>query len=142
VIPDPLRIHDRDRSAHADPQTIHLRAIDERQGAGEFQILQPLLEKVPGLQPLFAFATFRLRLVRAQEDVAAEGFQAQFANLELQFGIHPVKMRIRSSGFNVEPEPADRRAGLDERIQGVAGGTWFGGEGHNARIATGVIKGR
>ena len=56
IIPDALRINHRHRPLNANPQAIRFRAINQRFGPGEFEFLQPLLQKFPSFQSGFPWA--------------------------------------------------------------------------------------
>lgn len=69
VVPDPLRINDRDWSAGADLQAIRLRAEDAAV-ACELQFFQSPLEVVPRGEARLLVDAFWLRLIGAEEQVA------------------------------------------------------------------------
>ena len=69
VIPDAIRVNDRDRPAQADAQAVDLAAINERLRADEMELLEACLEEFPRSQRLLARRAFRLGLVRAEEDM-------------------------------------------------------------------------
>ena len=51
-VPSPLRIHDADRARGADAQALAFRPVERTVRAGQVQLLQALLQVVPGLVPL------------------------------------------------------------------------------------------
>lgn len=69
VIPDRLRIDERDGSAGANAQAVGLGPINQRLGPGQLELAEPPLQKLPGFQALRFGGTFRLRLVGTQKDV-------------------------------------------------------------------------
>ena len=88
VIPGAFGIDDGDGTARADAEAVGLGAIDERVRAAccaeaflrrrdEVQFLQPVLQKSPRGQSLFARAALRFGGIGAEENVAAEFFQAE-----------------------------------------------------------------
>jgi len=85
VIPHAFRINDGDRPARADTQAIDLGAIDQRRRPGQAQFLEPVFQKFPRGDGLFARTTFRLGRIGAQKDVPAKFIQPQSFNRILQF---------------------------------------------------------
>src|SRR5437763_12371868 len=69
MVPDTFGIDDRDGAARANPEAIHLAAIDQRLGTHQPQFLQSFFQKLPGLEARFFGAAIRLGLIRAQQDV-------------------------------------------------------------------------
>ena len=52
AVPGAFRIHDADRPRGADAQALAFRPVERTVGAGQVQLLQALLQVVPGLVPL------------------------------------------------------------------------------------------
>ena len=85
VIPNAFRINDRDGAMRANAKTIRFRAKNRRfLIPGQLQLLQPILQKLPRLEPLFLRATFWLRLIGAKEDVPLDFVDPQRFNLLFQ----------------------------------------------------------
>ena len=77
VIPNSIRINDRDRPMRADAQAVDLAAINQRLWAHQIELVQPLLEELPRGECLLAWGAVRFGLIGAQENVPAVLFQAQ-----------------------------------------------------------------
>jgi len=68
-VPRPFRIHDRNRTAFADAETIRFRA-QHAALLGQFQLLEPPFEEVPCGKAAILVAAFRIALIAAEKDVA------------------------------------------------------------------------
>lgn len=88
VIPDSLRIYDRDWAARANSETIGLGAIDLWLGTGKIQFLKPHFQILPGFQALFARRAFWLGLVGAEEDVTSVMLKTEFPGEVLELTSH------------------------------------------------------
>jgi hypothetical protein len=66
VIPDALRVYQRDGSAIADAETVGARPIDL---VGQSEFSEPPLQIGPGFQARFARTTFRLGLIRTEKNM-------------------------------------------------------------------------
>ena len=98
-VPGALRIHDRDRTAFADPEAIGLRPQDPAP-LGQTELLQPCLQVFPGCDAAILVAAFRLGLLAAEKNVPArhghaDGFRDP---LFVRNDYTP-----NSSGFQVKP---------------------------------------
>ena len=69
-IPRTLRVHDGDRSALTDTQTIRFRA-QHASTSGQSQLLEASLQIIPGSQPTIPVAALGVRLIAAQKDMDA-----------------------------------------------------------------------
>ena len=69
-VPRALGIHDRDRSAFADPQAVCLRA-ENAALLGQLQLLEPALQELPRGEPRSFSQHFGVRLIAAEKDVAS-----------------------------------------------------------------------
>src|SRR5579872_373713 len=70
MIPDAIRIDDRDRPLLTDAEAIRLGPVNAILALREPRFGQALLQMVPGGAALLAGRALRLRLVGAEEDVA------------------------------------------------------------------------
>src|SRR5947209_3919453 len=70
MIPNSLRVNDRDRTMNAHPQAIDFASMDQWLGPGQVEFFKPLLQIFPGGQRLLAGRTVRLGLIGAKENVA------------------------------------------------------------------------
>jgi hypothetical protein len=71
VIPDALGINDSDGAAHADFQAIGFRAIDSRvRTFCEAKFLETAFQEFPGRSAFLFRTALRLRLFRAEKNVA------------------------------------------------------------------------
>ena len=78
MIPGAFRVNHRDGPADTDAEAVRLGAENFRVvGVGQPELLEPPLEVFPGFQPGFLRAAFRLGLIRAEEDVALDFFNAE-----------------------------------------------------------------
>lgn len=71
AIPDALRINDGDGSLLANAQAVRLRTEDTIAAAVGAKLRQPPFQIIPGFETRLARRALRLRLVCAQEDMAA-----------------------------------------------------------------------
>jgi hypothetical protein len=85
MIPNALRIDHGNGTVDADAEAVGLGAINQGGWAGQIEFLEPLLQKVPRLQTLPLGTTLRVRLVRAQEDMAGIAGQTQGLSLLGEF---------------------------------------------------------
>src|SRR5579872_7461424 len=80
VIPDTVGIDDCDRPLLADPQAVGLGAINAVFTLQEATLSKPLLQIIPGDVGDLAGSAFRIGLVGAKKDVAAERADAEDAS--------------------------------------------------------------
>lgn len=71
VVPGPFGIDDSNRPPFADPKAIGLGPVNTSL-VHQFKLLQTPLEILPRLQAVLFGTAMRLRLVAAEEDVAAD----------------------------------------------------------------------
>src|SRR5438093_6260176 len=74
AVPRAFRIHDADRPIRTDAQALAFRPVERTAGAGEVQLLQPLLQVRPGF-----LAAFEIRAIWAQ---AKKEMTRQFPDAE------------------------------------------------------------
>ena len=86
VIPDGLRVNDRDWALLADSQAIGFRAIDQRLRPNQVQLFEPALQILPGFQALDLGRAFGFRLISAEENMAAIFLQAEGIDRGFQTG--------------------------------------------------------
>jgi|SRR5688572_30509140 len=87
-VPRALRIDNRDGASFTDAKAIGLRPQDAPL-IGETELAEPLLQEVPCGDTAFHIAALGLRLLGAQEDVAARDRDADcFRDLEQRIGHH------------------------------------------------------
>src|SRR5213593_1891779 len=77
VIPRALWINHRNRSLVTDAKAIRLRTINGVFRSRESQFLQSLFQVIPRSEAFFFRGAFRLRLIRAQENVTVDLFNPQ-----------------------------------------------------------------
>ena len=70
AVPGAFRIHDRNRTALTDPKAVGLGA-ENAAPLLQAEFLQAPFEEIPGRQPTFLLAAFRVGLIAAEKDVAA-----------------------------------------------------------------------
>src|SRR5437764_2793468 len=146
-VPCALWIHDRNRTAFANPKAVGLRAQDAAL-LRQSELPQAALQKVPRRKPALLVAALRVRLIAAEKNVAArDGYpdrfrHAQFTHETLHYRGHPGRGGSSPSGFihdvlsvlrvashteflriPSQPEFARRRHVADERRRGDDGGT-------------------
>src|SRR5438034_7440873 len=69
AIPGALGIHDGDRTAFADAETVRLRAQNSTL-LGQAELLETPLQKIPRREPAILLAAFRRGLIAAKKNVA------------------------------------------------------------------------
>src|SRR5437764_3375831 len=103
-VPCALWIHDRNRTAFANPKAVGLRAQDAAL-LRQSELPQAALQKVPRRKPALLVAALRVRLIAAEKNVAArDGYpdrfrHAQFIHETLHYRGHPGRGGSSPSGF-------------------------------------------
>jgi hypothetical protein len=80
VIPNTFRVNDRYRASHTNAQAVGFASEYERLRFDEFKFFESRLEILPRPQCGLSRGTFGFGRVCAEEDMAAESFQAQLLN--------------------------------------------------------------
>jgi len=93
MVPDPVRVHDCDGTVLTNLQAIHLGAVDAVFSLREFQLRQPAFQILPRFDAGFFRRAFRLRLIRAQKNMASNISYSEVSGDLLQtrpgvFGAH------------------------------------------------------
>ncbi len=84
VIPDCVGIDDSDGTLSADPEAIDFTSPDMDE-ALETELVGPLFQIGPGIEPLFLGAAFCDALIAAEEDVSATLSNPQIPSSYLEF---------------------------------------------------------
>ena len=77
MIPDSIGVDHRYRAVRADAEAIGLASVNQGFGTAEFEVVQPVLEELPGRRSLFGSTAFGLGGSGAQEDMPFVGVQIE-----------------------------------------------------------------
>src|SRR5215831_17392448 len=80
VIPNPVRVDNRNWALFADSQTIGFGAVDARIGFCQTKLFQTTFQILPRLKPDLLRCAFRRRLIGADEDMTTDIRDAQLGN--------------------------------------------------------------
>jgi hypothetical protein len=91
AVPNPFRVHDCNRTALADAETVGFGPEDAAL-FGELQLFEAPLQKIPGGKATVLVAALRLRLIAAEKDVTT-GDRHTDAGRDLSLGIGHLVVR-------------------------------------------------
>lgn len=77
VVPNALRVDDCDGASQTDMEAIGFGSMHQCLGSHQVELLEPLLEKLPGSQSDRRIGALGLRRLRAQKNMAAHRGQSQ-----------------------------------------------------------------